>query len=760
MKKDIWVIRESIAKIVSLLTKQAIKVTQRGTKAYVSYHPKTGMVQLVNIPYLPDDASDDFIAAVQGFLDHEVAHVLYTDQRVVMEAAKLGKRVKNLHNVFEDVYIERRMTAAFPGAVANLDATRRFHADRIALPKIKEALARGDIAQAEGYAAVLQIRAWGGQRIAADALRDNPGIAALCSKMAERLGADLIKRIGNIKNSADALDIARQAKARLDPPPPPAPPAEGDAPKEKMPAHSPESGEGDDAHEEVPEGDEAGEGSEVEVRTEADDSDKEREEGSSRTEEETDEAGDKGGEDAAAEGERDASDDDKEAESGEPETGADDTDDAGDAGPDKGESDDAGADDDGSDGEDGSGSEAEDKGEDSGEDLGDEGTGEGSEGSTEVEEGEDSHTAGGSGEGEPEADEDGDTPTSGKASPEPESEEEDAKDSDAIGEEPDLGAAFEEDRDFDDEVSRALTERAVEETHSSDYKIFSTDWDVVEPAPMSAHAESAVKMIEETRPMISAIQKTLERSMASRARMTWNPGQRRGRISPGALYRVSTGDDRVFRQRFETRARTTVASLVVDCSGSMSGSRIRTAGKAAYALSATLERLKIKHEVIGFTTRDSQGLVKAMRAEGCGVRYARDQALYMPVFKGFNDRLDTDACSRMAHLTEGPRWLKENVDGECVRLAAHRLVQQRAERHVMIVLSDGSPCCPGDRFQQTRHLKTTVKELNTAPTLEVIGIGIEHRGVAEFYDKHVFLDDLAELPTTVVAQLAKVLLAE
>lgn len=74
------IVREAVIKLVQVLTERKIKVTQRGSKAYVRYN-RDGSPSVVNVPYIPDDASEEYLAAIQGFLDHEVAHVLFLIQR-------------------------------------------------------------------------------------------------------------------------------------------------------------------------------------------------------------------------------------------------------------------------------------------------------------------------------------------------------------------------------------------------------------------------------------------------------------------------------------------------------------------------------------------------------------------------------------------------------------------------------------------------------------------------------------------------------
>lgn len=746
MKKDIQVIRDSIDKVVALLTQSSIKVTQRGMQAYVAYHPKTGAIQSLNVPRLPDDASDQFIAGIQGFIDHEVGHVLFSDSAVLREASKEGGRVMAMANMVEDLYVERMMTKAFTGSTATLDALRKFFVEQMLLPQLREQLAAGDQKGALGTAMVIGFRARGGQTMMADVLKENPDVAALFNPIAEKIGEDLLGRLASTKNSKDCLNLARLVLKRLeepkeasepekkgeddaekpkkpkgdkdgaksDEPPQPADPSECEAPSEDSEVDEPGAADGDDADDEA--GDDApGSGGDASERAETDTSDKRRPDGPSRTDMESEEGGSAGG------------------------------------------SDDAPEDGDSSDGERGSESEG---------DL-DDGTGGAGTDSEKESDQPGSDSKGRSREGaggDLAASEDGTEPApDGSSRDEPRDpgdtsreDEPDPVGSDALD-------ALEEVEDFDKAVSRALTEAGKTEARDSRYVAFSSDWDEVAVMPYKASESEVVRLADEVGPMVGPLQKQLERAVAAQDKKAWESGLRRGKVNPSALFRTGFGDDRLFRRRHETKAKNTVVSLVVDCSGSMNWSgRIAIAGKAAYALSSTLERLRIRHEVIGFTTKESSPMVRAMRADTAvtGVRYARNEALYMPIFKGFGERLAGDSIARIAYLgTPGVRgMLKENVDGECVQIAHHRLVQQRADKHIMIVLSDGSPACPGDRSAQFRHLKDVVKKIEASGTT-VVGIGIETNSVKDFYSRTVVLNSLSDLPTTVVKELSAAILA-
>jgi cobalamin biosynthesis protein CobT len=725
VKKDVQVVRESIAKIVSMLTGRRVRVKQQGTKAFVAYRPD-GSIEVVHLPYIPDDASDEFIAAIQGYLDHEVGHALHSDHKVLFAAKKCGRRVANVANIIEDVFIERKMSETFRGSSMNLDSVRSFYLHRIVEPKIKEALAEGNKAEAAGYAFVVGFRAWGGQIAAVDFLREHPEVQALLDPFRAKIGEALVERIGRCANSQDCLDLAKEVVAKLAEKPP--------APKPKPAAPAPKAPPPPPAASEEPEEPEDGDGSAsaCETRSEADDGDEEHE--SSAAEEGGREPGE-----GESKGDAAMSSDDTEPEP-EPETGPSYEEGGEDEAP------------------------SEEPGEEEGEEeapapgLGTEHAGGDEAGDGEGEgddfDADDDDEAGMGGPG-------GDTRGVPEAAGVASGDEEDALPDPGIEEDhEDLGSAFDEERDFDKAMGDELTKKARKEMTEADYRTFSQEWDRIEPGPLATSPDAAARMVERTQHMISGMQKHLERAMAAEDKRGWSGGKRRGRLSPGALYKTAVGDERVFRRRYERLGKNTVVSLLVDCSGSMQhGDRIGTAGLTAFALASTLERLKVQYEVLGFTTYSSGEYVAAMRADGgiAGSSYGRYEPLYVPVFKPFNERLSSDNISRLAHLTERPRWLQQNVDGECLALAAHRLRQQRGERRVLIVLSDGAPCCPGGGGLPL-HLEKTAKRLNDSG-VETIGIGIQTESVRYYYDKHVVLDDLGSLPTTVMAQLTKVLLS-
>lgn len=75
----------------------------------------------IYLPSLPENASPEAAQALQGYLDHEAAHVLYTDfSRVNKKFKGLSNAEKQCVNMLEDVRIETIMERTFPGSRVNL----------------------------------------------------------------------------------------------------------------------------------------------------------------------------------------------------------------------------------------------------------------------------------------------------------------------------------------------------------------------------------------------------------------------------------------------------------------------------------------------------------------------------------------------------------------------------------------------------------------------------------------------------------------
>jgi len=139
-----------IERVVRVLADKSVKVTRTGNKAFVSYNEKDGSIDHVNIPSLPENAPSDLITAIKGFVDHEVAHLLFSDfaysaKRIRSEAIFKNKIVAGMVNALEDCWIEGAMRERFGGSEHNLEDTRIFMIDNFFEPQFKQRLSSGDL---------------------------------------------------------------------------------------------------------------------------------------------------------------------------------------------------------------------------------------------------------------------------------------------------------------------------------------------------------------------------------------------------------------------------------------------------------------------------------------------------------------------------------------------------------------------------------------------------------------------------------------
>jgi cobalamin biosynthesis protein CobT len=668
MNERVAVMREAVVKLTQMLAGKGVRVTQQGVQAFVEPGP-TGEPARVNLPFIPDNASNELIEAIQGFLDHEVAHILFTDFKA-MGAIK-NPSLHSMVNLIEDARIEKAMAQRFTGSGHNITTVGKFFLEKYTKKQVAEAAKRGDVNAVKATVMVPAIRAMAGQQIFKEFMANHPDLQAAVADEVSKI-EHLASKIENCASTADAIDVAKEVLTALGSDsssggggaaPKKKPKPAGGAAKAGVPMKSKgsSSGSGEESEEEDEEGSGGGKP------------------GDEESDEEKDEEGGAGGK---SEDDSDESDEEKD------------------------------------------------------------------EGSDE----------------EKDEDEDKDEEPA-VAAPE----EEDESDDDDEGNSTDgssggfLEALDKETRNgFDETMSNLITNEAIDAANGSDYLIYTKDHDVVEPLHVGSGFDPAMskRMSEQVDHMVGPLQKDLERAISARSLSVWENGRRSGRLHAGNLSRLAVGDSRVFRKKHESTSKDVAVELVVDMSGSMSGSKIHTAAKAAYALASVLDRLNIKCEVVCFTTgpiEDRERMEKELALLGKGKSFSRVESLYMPILKGFNDRMtSTETRNRFAWLPHSSS-LANNVDGESIEVAARRLLARREAGKIMIVLSDGAPAAYYGGSALRHHLKKTVEQIEKAG-VRVVGIGIESSEVTHFYKRNMVLNDVTELPARVMKELRHLLI--
>lgn len=112
--RTIRLLENSIERTARMLSKEyGIRVVWKGTQAMTDG-------RTITLPVLPDNAPDALLEAVQGYLDHETAHIIFTDfSALTRQNPKLTPEQHLCVNTVEDVRIEARMGNIFPGSPYN-----------------------------------------------------------------------------------------------------------------------------------------------------------------------------------------------------------------------------------------------------------------------------------------------------------------------------------------------------------------------------------------------------------------------------------------------------------------------------------------------------------------------------------------------------------------------------------------------------------------------------------------------------------------
>ncbi|MET2951250.1 hypothetical protein ABXV18_24520 [Vibrio owensii] len=675
-KRRIAIVRETITKVTRILSGRGIRVTQSGMNAFVEYHPETLAPVRVNIPFLPDDASNELISAIEGFVDHEVGHLLFSDAKV----AKLSieKKVGSLTNICEDVFIERMMKAQFTGSSYNLEKMYHIFTDKFIEPKLKEFKADPSKSEREYWHLLVAcaLRALGGQRHFIEYMTDKwsyiPNIKEAIEPFSDRLKTTTC----SMENMELAIDIKKAVYG-------------SDAGDEKpheaktKERKSKEESEEDEVY--TPPSDLEEGGDEYDYSESGDKEPEESEPEPDETESEPEEKPSEEGESEYEESEEETESEEVEGEDDEPEH--------------------------------------------SDEELE----------SMEIEEEEDDETPKLEGEG-------------GEAGVSAPLEAFDGDEDDTH---------FEE---FDDAMSDIVNEMSGERGASS-YFPFTKDWDRIEEFPVPPEYNSRWSEVIESKVtgMTGTLQKGLERAFRAANKSRWEGGKKRGRVNNAALSRLLNNDPRVFRTREEMKTKEVAVTLLIDCSGSMSGGRINVATETAWALAEVLSKLNINFEVLGFTTDDAQwrkdefkSMYDEMMGKGSVEEWSRLEPVYIPIFKGFNERFGVEQKKRLSSVTR-TRFLANNVDGESLEYAAERLLRQKEPGKTIIVLSDGAPCAYGSTWGFQKHLKEVVANLKKKQ-VNIVGIGIQTDSVKSYFPKSVVIDRVEDLPTTVMHELREAIM--
>ena len=260
--------------------------------------------------------------------------------------------------------------------------------------------------------------------------------------------------------------------------------------------------------------------------------------------------------------------------------------------------------------------------------------------------------------------------------------------------------------------------------------------------------------------VVTKLANRLQRRLMAQQLRSWDFDQEEGTLDAARLSRVIVNPAHSLSYKIErdTEFRDTVVTLLLDNSGSMRGRPISIAAISADILARTLERVGVKTEVLGFTTRAWKGgqAREAWLAEGRPANPGRLNDLRHIVYKQADEPWRRARKNLGLMMREG--LLKENIDGEALLWAHSRLIARPEERRILMVISDGAPVDDSTLSVNSgsyleKHLRQVIAWIEGRSPVELAAIGIGH-DVTRYYQRAVTIMDAEQLGGTMIEQLA------
>lgn len=220
-------------------------------------------------------------------------------------------------------------------------------------------------------------------------------------------------------------------------------------------------------------------------------------------------------------------------------------------------------------------------------------------------------------------------------------------------------------------------------------------------------------------------------------------GKKKGALHNSALYRATLKDakgfnERIFKQKIVNNTLDVAVQVLVDASGSMSGSKFTNASAAAVLLNDVLSNtLRIPVEILAFSECSSANTMFIMKSFDKSV---------------LNATLINDFSAVGSYLAD-------NVDGESIAYGYGRIKQRKEKRKLMIVLSDGSPCGGYSRGNIQMYTQDVIRSIESSP-VELLGVGIMYDAVKKYYKRWATIDSATDIQASLLSIISNNIIRE
>jgi len=323
------------------------------------------------------------------------------------------------------------------------------------------------------------------------------------------------------------------------------------------------------------------------------------------------------------------------------------------------------------------------------------------------------------------------------------------------------------DTDSEKQSSENIIQKINTSINDKEYKIFTNQFDEIAKAETLENIDEINKLRKNLdqqliafQDLITKLANKLQRQLLAKQNRAWEFDLEEGLLDSSKLPRIIIDpyNSLSFKKEKNIDFKDTIVTLLIDNSGSMRGRPITIAALCADILSRTLERCHVKVEILGFTTKNWKGgksreeWNKSNKPKNPG----RLNDLRHIIYKSADTHWRQSKKNLGLMLKEG--LLKENIDGEAISWAYNRLTKRKEERKILMVISDGAPVDDSTLSSNTgnfleKHLKNTVKFIESKSNIEILAIGIGH-DVSRYYNKAIKITDVQELGDVMISQLS------
>ena len=323
------------------------------------------------------------------------------------------------------------------------------------------------------------------------------------------------------------------------------------------------------------------------------------------------------------------------------------------------------------------------------------------------------------------------------------------------------------DTDSENQNSENVIQKINTSIYDKDYKIYTNEFDEIAKAETLQNPDEINKLRKNLdqqlvtfQDLITKLANKLQRQLLAKQNRAWEFDLEEGLLDSSKLPRIIMDpyNSLSFKKEKNIDFKDTIVTLLIDNSGSMRGRPITIAALCADILSRTLERCHVKVEILGFTTKNWKGgkCREEWNKNNKPKNPGRLNDLRHIIYKNADTHWRQSKKNLGLMLKEG--LLKENIDGEAISWAYNRLIKRNEERKILMVISDGAPVDDstlssnsGDFLE--KHLKKTVKFIESKSNIEILAIGIGH-DVSRYYNKAIKITDVQELGDVMISQLS------